>query len=91
VKWGRHLPALGTMGVHFEERVDYRGLYKYRIGRVPQALENSELGALITFDVKNMMRSKTKNLSKAWHADPVQNRCAADLSIDVRRRRTVCC
>ena len=24
--WGRALPALGTMGVDFEERVDYRRL-----------------------------------------------------------------
>src|ERR1700730_14728495 len=52
--WGRHLPALGTMGVDFEERVDYRRLHKYRIGRVRQALDNSELGALITFDLNNI-------------------------------------
>ena len=25
--WGRALPALGTMGVDFEERVDYRRLH----------------------------------------------------------------
>ena len=31
--WGRHLPALGTMGVDFEERVDYRRLHRYRLGR----------------------------------------------------------
>ena len=55
--WQRHLPALGTMGVDFEERVDYQRLHKYRIGRVRQALENSELGALITFDVNNIRRS----------------------------------
>ena len=52
--WQRHLPALGTMGVDFEERVDYRRLHKYRIGRVRQALENSELGALLVFDVNNI-------------------------------------
>ena len=38
--WGRALPALGTMGVDFEERVDYRRLHRYRLGRVKQALEN---------------------------------------------------
>src|SRR5215469_6677434 len=42
--WGRALPALGTMGVDFEERVDYRRLHRYRLSRVKQALENSELG-----------------------------------------------
>ena len=45
--WGRALPALGTMGVDFEERVDYRRLHRYRLSRVQQALANSELGALL--------------------------------------------
>ena len=35
--WGRALPALGTMGVDFEERVDYRRLHRYRLSRVRQA------------------------------------------------------
>ena len=30
--WGRALPALGIMGVDFEERVDYRRLHRYRLG-----------------------------------------------------------
>ena len=38
--WGRALPALGIMGVDFEERVDYRRLHRYRIGRARQALES---------------------------------------------------
>jgi len=45
--WGRALPALGIMGVDFEERVDYRRLHRYRLSRVKQALENSDLGALL--------------------------------------------
>src|SRR6202049_2329234 len=52
--WGRALPALGIMGVDFEERVDYRRLHRYRLSRVRQALENSELGALLVFDVNNI-------------------------------------
>jgi Xaa-Pro aminopeptidase len=66
--WGRHLPALGTMGVDFEERVDYRRLHKYRIGRVRQALGNSELGALITFDVNNI-RYITSTKIGEWERD----------------------
>jgi Xaa-Pro aminopeptidase len=66
--WGRHLPTLGTMGVDFEERVDYRRLHKYRIGRVRQALENSELGALITFDVNNI-RYITSTKIGEWERD----------------------
>jgi len=66
--WGRHLPALGAMGVDFEERVDYRRLHAYRIGRVRQALENSELGALITFDVNNI-RYITSTKIGEWERD----------------------
>ena len=66
--WDRHLPALGTMGVDFEERVDYRRLHKYRIGRVRHALDNSELGALITFDVNNI-RYITSTKIGEWERD----------------------
>src|SRR6202789_4262493 len=52
--WGRALPALGITGVDFEERVDYRRLHRYRLGRVKQALEKSELGALLVFHVNNI-------------------------------------
>jgi Xaa-Pro dipeptidase len=66
--WGRHLPALGMMGVDFEERVDYRRLHNYRIGRVRQALDSSELGALITFDVNNI-RYITSTKIGEWERD----------------------
>src|SRR3982075_28115 len=52
--WGLALPALGIMGVDFEERVDYRRLHRYRLSRVKQALEKSDLGALLVFDVNNI-------------------------------------
>src|SRR6201986_3544311 len=52
--WGRALPAFGTMGVDFEERVDYRRLHRYRLGRIKAALGTSDLGALLVFDVKNI-------------------------------------
>src|SRR6476661_872218 len=52
--WGRHLPVLGTMGVDFEERVDYRRLQRYRLARAHAALEKSELGALLLFDDNNI-------------------------------------
>ena len=66
--WGRALPALGTMGVDFEERVDYRRLHRYRIARVRQALENSEVGALLTFDVNNI-RYITSTKIGEWERD----------------------
>ena len=66
--WGRHLPALGIMGVDFEERVDYRRLHNYRIGRTRQALEKSELGALLVFDVNNI-RYITSTKIGEWERD----------------------
>jgi Xaa-Pro dipeptidase len=66
--WGRALPALGTMGVDFEERVDYRRLHRYRLGRVQQALANSELGALLVFDVNNI-RYITSTKIGEWESD----------------------
>src|SRR3974377_2426055 len=52
--WGRPLPVLGAMGVDFEERVDYRRLHRYRLGRAQAALEKSDLGALLLFDDNNV-------------------------------------
>src|SRR5580700_5440433 len=66
--WNRALPALGTMGVDFEERVDYRRLHRYRLGRAKQALSNSELGALLVFDVNNI-RYITSTKIGEWERD----------------------
>jgi Xaa-Pro aminopeptidase len=66
--WERHLPALGTMAVDFEERVDYRRLHEYRIGRARSALETSELGALLVFDVNNI-RYLTSTKIGEWERD----------------------
>jgi Xaa-Pro dipeptidase len=66
--WGRHLPSLGTMGVDFEERVNYQRLHNYRIGRARQALEKSELGALLVFDTNNI-RYITSTKIGEWERD----------------------
>src|SRR5437868_4019402 len=66
--WGRALPALGTMGVDFEERVDYRRLHRYRLSRVKAALDKSELGALLVFDVNNI-RYITSTKIGEWERD----------------------
>src|SRR5262249_54185453 len=44
----------GPMPVAFEERVDFRRLHGYRLGRVPHALSRSGLGALLVFDQYNI-------------------------------------
>ena len=66
--WGRALPALGTMGVDFEERVDFRRLHRYRLSRVKQVLEKSDLGALLVFDVNNI-RYITSTKIGEWERD----------------------
>jgi Xaa-Pro aminopeptidase len=66
--WGRALPSLGIMGVDFEERVDFRRLHRYRLGRAKQALEKSELGALLVFDVNNI-RYITSTKIGEWERD----------------------
>jgi len=66
--WGRHLPVLGSMGVDFEERVDYRRLHRYRLGRAQAALEASDLGALLLFDDNNV-RYVTSTKIGEWARD----------------------
>src|SRR6202521_4993581 len=66
--WNRALPALGTMAVDFEQRVDFRRLHRYRLGRARQALENSEVGALLCFDVNNI-RYLTSTKIGEWERD----------------------
>jgi len=53
-RWDRPLQAPGHMQVDFEERVDFRRLNTYRLGRVRQALAHSGLGALLVFDQHNI-------------------------------------
>ena len=70
--WKRHLPALGTMAVDFEERVNYKRLHEYRIGRARSALETSELGALLVFDVNNI-RYLTSTKIGEWERDKLSS------------------
>ncbi len=53
-RWDRPLQAPGHMQVDFEERVDFRRLNAYRLGRTRHALASSGLGALLVFDQYNI-------------------------------------
>jgi len=66
--WKRPLGAPGVMNVDFEERVDFRRLHRYRLGRARQALNNSELGALLVFD-NNNIRYLTSTAIGEWARD----------------------
>ncbi len=75
--WGRHLPVLGTMGVDFEERVDYRRLHRYRLARAQAALEASDLGALLLFDDNNI-RYVTSTKIGEWARDKLSRFALSD-------------
>ncbi len=64
----RPIPAPGTMGVDFEQRVDFERLRAYRLGRARAALDASELGALLLFDVNNL-RYVTSTAIGEWSRD----------------------
>jgi Xaa-Pro aminopeptidase len=66
--WKRPLAAPGMAAVDFEERVDFRRLHRYRLGRARQALGNSELGALLVFD-NNNIRYITSTAIGEWARD----------------------
>jgi Xaa-Pro aminopeptidase len=47
-------PSPGVMAVDWEQRIDFDRLRQYRLARARQALEGSELGALLVFDTANI-------------------------------------
>jgi Xaa-Pro aminopeptidase len=48
------LKTFGLMGVDWEERVNIERLRQQRLARVKSALKNSEMGALLCFDMNNI-------------------------------------
>ena len=64
------LPAPGRMAVDFETRVDFDRLRAYRLGRARAALDASELGAVLVFDVNNI-RYLTSTMIGEWARDKV--------------------
>jgi Xaa-Pro aminopeptidase len=60
----------GRMNVDFEERVDFNRLRAYRLSRARAALDASELGALLLFDINNI-RYVTATMIGEWARDKV--------------------
>jgi Xaa-Pro aminopeptidase len=63
-------PSPGRMNVDFEERVDFTRLRAYRLSRAREALEASELGALLLFDINNI-RYVSATMIGEWARDKV--------------------
>lgn len=60
----------GVMGVDWERRVDFRRLQEYRLARARQALEASDLGALLVFDMNNVRYLTSTHIGE-WARDKV--------------------
>ena len=67
-QWNRRIPSFGHTAVDFERRVDHDRLRRYRLARAKTALENSECGALLLFDVNNI-RYVTGTKIGEWERD----------------------
>ncbi len=67
---GRVPPAPGRMAVDFEERVDFDRLRRYRLARTRAALDASELGAVLLFDINNI-RYVSATMIGEWARDKV--------------------
>jgi Xaa-Pro aminopeptidase len=63
-------PSPGRMAVDFEERVDFARLRSYRLARARAALDASDLGAMLLFDVNNI-RYVTSTMIGEWARDKV--------------------
>lgn len=63
-------PAPGVMGVDFEQRVDFRRLHDYRLGRARQALRESGLGAVLVFDMNNVRYLTSTHIGE-WARDKI--------------------
>src|ERR1041384_4264721 len=73
-RWDRPIQAPGRMQVDFEERVDFRRLHAYRLGRTRQALACSGLGALLMFDQYNI-RYISSTVIGEWARDKLIRYC----------------
>src|SRR5882724_10829852 len=88
--WKRPLGAPGVMNVDFEERVDFRRLHRYRLGRARQALRASKLGALPLFDQHGYRRMGPRQdvplcgTGRRWRAAPLGFRFGGGAPPDLR-------
>src|SRR5438309_11507894 len=58
------------MHVEWEERVDFRRLHDYRLGRAREAIASAGLGAILVFDMNNI-RYLTSTTIGEWAREKV--------------------
>ena len=64
----------GLMGVDWEERINFDRLRKERLARAKQHLQESEMGALLCFDMNNI-RYITATHIGTWAVDKLNRFC----------------
>src|SRR5688572_23357462 len=73
-RWRRPLQAPGISQADFEDRVDFRRLFRYRLARPRQALAASGLGAVLCFDQHNI-RYISSTVIGEWARDKLIRYC----------------
>src|ERR1041384_4878097 len=68
------LHTYGAMGVDWEERVRFDRLREERLARIKAQLENSDMGALLCFDMTNI-RYVTATHIGTWAQDKLNRFC----------------
>lgn len=68
------LKTFGLMGVDWEERVDFDRLRRERLDRIKKLLKESEIGALLCFDMNNI-RYITSTHIGTWAMDKLARFC----------------
>src|SRR5689334_15496974 len=69
-----NIRSYGTMGVDWEQRVDYDRPRTERLARVQKFLEQSEMGSLLCFD-QNNIRYITNTTIGTWAMDKLGRYC----------------
>jgi hypothetical protein len=68
------LRSYGTMGVDWEQRVQFDRLRDQRLARAKRKLAESDLGSLVCFDMSNI-RYVTATHIGTWAADKLNRFC----------------
>src|SRR6056297_586500 len=73
-RWENRLPAWGHTSVDFERRIDHDRLRRYRLARTRQALQASQAGTLLLFDVNNIRYVSATKIGE-WERDKLCRMC----------------
>ena len=73
-QWEARIPAWGHSSVDFERRIDHDRLRRYRLARTRKALQASNAGTLLLFDVNNIRYVSSTKIGE-WERDKMCRFC----------------